>query len=53
MVLAHFRMINNELLKKDLDVVSEISPLVMVNKNQLYAWLTMVRTPNTSYTLLE
>ena len=33
MALEHFRMLNNELMKKDPDVVPEQAPLIIVNGN--------------------
>ena len=53
MDLSHFSMLNNELLNKDPDVVPEQEPLIILDKNNLSAWLRMVRTPNTPDTFPE
>ena len=44
MSLEYFRMLNNEFLNKDPDEVSWQSPLIILD---IYAWLRMVRIPNT------
>ena len=53
MAIAHFRMLNNEFFNKYPVVVPEESPPVILDKNQLSAWIIMVRKPNTLDTLTE
>ena len=53
MDLAYFRLLNNELLHKDLDVVPEQALLNILDKNQPYECLRMVMTPNIPDTFPE
>ena len=51
--LANSRVLNNEVFNKDQDVVPEQSPLITLDKDELYAWIIMLRTPNTPYIFTE
>ena len=53
MDLSSLRVINIKLFNKDTDVVPEQAPLIILDKNQFYVWLRMVRTPKTPDTLPE
>ena len=47
MALENFRMLNNEFLNKDPYVVPEQAPLIILDTNQLSAWILMINTSNT------
>ena len=46
-VSSKFKGAKKLVLNKDLDVVPEQAPLIILNKNKLSTWLQMVITPST------
>ena len=46
MALAHFRMLVNELLNEDPDMVLKEAPLIVLAKKIPCAWLRMVGIPH-------
>ena len=53
MAVSHFRILNNDLINKDADVVPEQATLNILDIKSDLLWPRMFKTPNTPYTFPE